>query len=145
MICPYDLVKKELKMDNLYPFFEEKYSEHRFDLSDKEMEQVVDAVVNCATGRETANRISACVWDANHTCLSLEQGFDAKLFSTETGKSVASLGYQEQKSYIEKQNKYLELHPEWCSMILAAHERKKSFWRECCTIHNQRRLGPLGY
>ncbi len=97
---------------------------HRFDLSDKEIDQVVDAVVNHTTGRNAPNGISACLWDADRTRLSWAWGFNEKFYSTETAKKVASLNEVGQREYLQKQQAYLFAHPEWNSVLVEAQLRK---------------------
>lgn len=81
---------------------------HRFDITDEDTEKIIFAIVNHTTGKKAPDSISACLWDADRTRLSWENGYNERFFSTKRAKEVASLDYKAQKAYIQEQTAFLD-------------------------------------
>ena len=76
---------------------------------DKTMsEEITTAIAKHTTGKKAENYIEACLWDADRTRLSWERGYDSRFFNTEKGNTIASLFYDDQQDYIQKQNEFLK-------------------------------------
>ncbi len=120
----------EVHGPNCAPIARKFLAANRFDLTDTEMDQVVDAIINHTTGRKAPNGISACLWDADRTRLSWENGYAPQFFSTQTAKKVASLDERGQNAFLEEQRCFLQAHPEWNSVLVQSAERwqKLSWW-----------------
>lgn len=81
---------------------------HHFDITEEETEAIIYAVVNHTTGRQAPDGISACLWDADRTRLSWENGYNERFFSTPRAKEVAAFDYPAQKKYIQEQTTFLD-------------------------------------
>lgn len=78
---------------------------------DKEIsEKIMQSVAQHTTGKKAKNYIEACLWDADRTRLSWEREYDPRFFNTEKGNQIASLYYDDQQNYIQKQNDFLKEH-----------------------------------
>lgn len=84
-----------------------KYYPH---LSQGTVEQILNAVKNHTTGRNTTDNVSACLWDGDRIRLSWERGYRPDFFSTERGMQIASLNRQKQQEYIAEQEEFLVQH-----------------------------------
>ncbi len=129
---------------NCEPVARQFLAEHRFDLTDTEVEQIVEAIIHHTTGRDATNGIAACLWDADRTRLSWERGFDAKFFSTDAGKRIASFSKEKQQEYLEKQMKYLASFPEWNSVLVDIVRQGRDIRKKIPTTYRRRSEGA-GY
>ncbi len=62
----------------------------KFNLTEEQKKQIIDAVANHTTWMHAVNYISACLRDADRTRLSWERGYKEKFFNTEQWKKIAS-------------------------------------------------------
>ncbi len=82
--------------------------QHQFNLSPKETEQILSAIVHHTEGRDAQDLISACLWDADRTRLSWQYGYHPLFYSTERGKEVAQYTPAQQHRYLRQQVKFLK-------------------------------------
>lgn len=86
--------------------FLEKYD---FGLSEQEKESIVQAITLHTDGKNTKEKIAACLWDADRTRLAWEQGYAMEEnFSTKRGLKIAKLKPKKQKEYQEYQTNLLK-------------------------------------
>lgn len=74
------------------------------------VEQIVYAVKNHSGNVAAGDAVSACLWDADRIRLAWELGYDAKFFSTDYGRRLASLTPAAQHEYIARQERFLISH-----------------------------------
>lgn len=90
------------------PIAREFLKQHQFNLSPKETEQIISAIVHHTEGRNASNAIAACLWDADRTRLSWQYGYHPVFYATERGKEVAQYTPGQQHRYLQQQVKFLK-------------------------------------
>lgn len=109
----HDLARKNDSYDtkhwkNAVPIAQEIMNNEKFNLTDVQKEQIIDAIANHTEWKQTSNYVSACLRDADRTRLSWERWYRAEFFNTEQWKKIASW---KREDFIKFQNQCVNL--EW--------------------------------
>lgn len=86
---------------NAVPIVVEIINNEKFNLTEEQKNQIIEAVANHTTWTQATNYVSACLRDADRTRLSWERGYNSKFFNTELWKKVASWNIED---FLEFQN-----------------------------------------
>lgn len=92
---------------NAVPVGKEFLALHYPNLSQTDINQILYAVENHTTGRNAPDGVSACLWDSDRIRLSWERGYKPEFFSTNRGRTIASLTKNGQRKYISAQEELL--------------------------------------
>ena len=80
---------------NAVPVTTEIINNEKFNLTEEQKQQIIEAVVNHTTWMQATNYVSACLRDADRTRLSWERWYKESFFSTEQWKKIWSWSREE--------------------------------------------------